>query len=433
MLYHLDEYLVQNASAVKKYAQGEVVARKGPDLYLLLSGRVGLYRVYPGPEESPAAVLEAGDFFGERALLLGQTPALTAAALTPAVLLAVGPEDIPALCRDAPEAVHALLQALCRRLASLDADGDGVSAPPPRPDAAEAAPPEAEPVITAAITASATASGIEADAAEAKPPAGGGTITPSRFWSVPSLFPDGHNMEAYRLPLTPVDKTYIYEKNIVCPVCAHTFKAYTVRLSRLISEGMDRDLRVRYRGVEPLYYDVVTCPKCWYSALVQAFKEVGARRRPAIDEIMLPYKAEMGLHFGLIQDTVTLFAGYYLALCCLPICFAGQPLLSGQLWLRLSRLYGDCADETMRRYAADRALTAYLEAYETSYIPAKQMQQLYYIIGELSAIKGNTSAARRYFFLAKTNKDGNQVIRRHAEDRLEELKDAESSPETTPV
>jgi uncharacterized protein (DUF2225 family) len=269
----------------------------------------------------------------------------------------------------------------------------------------------------------------KADDAKTEPPANE-TITPSRFWTVPSLFPAGHKMEMYHLPLASADKKYIYEKNIVCPVCGHAFKAYTVRLSRLVSEGMDRDLRVRYRGVEPLYYDVITCPKCWYSALVQVFKEVGARRRSTIDEMMLPFKAEMGLHFGLIQDTVTLFAGYYLALCCLPICFAGQPLLAGQLWLRLRRLYGDCGDGAMQRHAARQALAAYQEAYETSYIPAGQMQQLYYIIGELSAAEGGASAARRYFFLAKTNKDGNQVIRRYAEDRLEELKAEQPSKDS---
>ncbi|MDR0671918.1 MAG: DUF2225 domain-containing protein [Oscillospiraceae bacterium] len=417
MLYNLDEYLYQNVSAIKKYARGEIIAREASRMYLLLSGSVGLYGAYHGPEESrAAAVLSAGDFFGERALLLDRTPVLTAVALTPTVLLSVGQENMTLFCQRAPEAVHALLKALCRRLSSLDDAGDGVAVSPPlRPDTAPAP-------VRAPDDAPAPDAG--AVGAEAEPPASG-AITPSRFWTVPSLFPPGHRMEAYHLPLTLADKKYIYEKNIVCPVCGHAFKAYTVRLSRLVSEGMDRDLRVRYQGVEPLYYDVITCPKCWYSALLQVFKEVGARRRSAIDELMLPYKAEMGLHFGLIQDTVTLFAGYYLALCCLPVCFAGQPLLAGQLWLRLSRLYSDCGDGAMKRHAAGRALAAYQEAYETSYIPAKQTQQLYYIIGELNAAEGNTTAARRYFFLAKTDKDGNQIIRRHAEDRLEELKTAD--------
>ncbi|MDR1157445.1 MAG: DUF2225 domain-containing protein [Oscillospiraceae bacterium] len=426
MLYNLDEYLHRNVSAIRKYASGEVVAREGSDMYLLLNGRVGLYRAHRSPKEHRTAVLGAGDFFGERALLLGQTSALTAVALTPAVLLAVGPESMPSFCRHAPEAVCALLKALCRRLASLDDAGDGVSVSPPlRLDTAVTS--KAAPTATAIVAAT----GVQTDAVEAES-SGDGTITPSPFWSVPSLFPAGHRMEAYRLPLTPVDKKYVYEKNIVCPVCEHAFKAYTVRLSRLVSDGMDRDLRVRYQGVEPLYYDVITCPKCWYSALVHVFKEVGARRRAAVDEMMLPFKAEMGLHFGLIQDTVTLFAGYYLALRCLPVCFTGQPLLAGQLWLRLRRLYSDCGDAAMQRHAASQALAVYQEAYETSYIPAKQMQQLCYILGELNAAESNTAAARRYLFLAKTNKDGNQVIRRHAEDRLEELKAAQS-PEDSPV
>jgi uncharacterized protein (DUF2225 family) len=265
----------------------------------------------------------------------------------------------------------------------------------------------------------------ETDAPKPGPPRAE-TASPPHFSGAPSLFPSGHRLSGYHLPLTPRDAKYVYEKNIACPVCEHTFKAYALRSSRLVAERTEYDLRVRYKGVEPLYYDVVTCPKCWYSALADVFQHTGRRVRQAeLDALMLPHKAEIGLNFGLIEDTATLFAGYYLALTCLPACFTEPRLLAGKLWLKLSRLYNDCGDEAMKRYAESNALAAYKAAYEKSRVPAKQMQQLCYIIGELCAAEGDADAARRYFFLAKTEKDGTQVIRRYAEDRLEKLKNAE--------
>jgi hypothetical protein len=54
------------------------------------------------------------------------------------------------------------------------------------------------------------------------------------------------------------------------------------------------------------------------------------------------------------------------------------------------------------------------------------MQQLCYIRGELSHRSGELIAARRYFFLAKTDKEGNNALRWQAEDRLEEIKQEEA-------
>lgn len=64
---------------------------------------------------------------------------------------------------------------------------------------------------------------------------------------------------------------YVFGKSHSCPVCYTDFKAPTVRQSKLRSKGADTDLRPRFAGIDPLKYDVITCPKCGYAALGRFF------------------------------------------------------------------------------------------------------------------------------------------------------------------
>jgi uncharacterized protein (DUF2225 family) len=393
-------------------------------MYRVLSGQVGLYHNGQQPEGTPAAILEAGACFGEGALLFGQTCSDTAVALSDTALLAISLSTLEQFCREDPATVIDLIKALRAPTYAAYSQPTGHDEPAPEPAFA------AEPAVPATeVAAPEPVSPAIAEAKTSPPADESPDVWTTDCAALPSLFPAGHQLYHYQLPVEQVDTKYIYERAAICPVCGQSFKTCALRHSRLVVERMDTNLRNRYKGVEPMYYDVVTCPKCWYSALDDVFKTAAAanRKREAIDEMMLPYKAEMGLNFGLTRDTMTIFAGYYLALRCLPVCFAGQPLLSGKLWMKLSHLYADCHDENMRHYAARKALAAYQSAYETAHVPPKQVQQLCYIIGELSRQFHDATTARRYLFLAKTEKEGSQVIRRYAEDRLEDIKAAEAA------
>lgn len=397
-------------------------------MYLILSGSISMYKDYRQPDESRVAVLGTGDFFGEMALFLGKIPTVSALASSEAVLLIINQENLLYFFTREPQAMFALAKTLCIRLDYLGDSGAGIYLAAEESESAEAenAAAPLEPAEQQENLAAAPA--VEAPEPEAsdplpdpEPPAAEIPPLAALVTSAPTLFPEGHKLGQYHLALTP-DPKYVYEKSVICPICEHSFKSYAVRRSRMIAERTERDLRVIYKGVEPLYYDVITCPKCWYSALSESFKNAASIHRATINETMLPYKAEMGLNFGLQQDEIALFAGYYLALLCLPVCFAGQYILNGKLWMKLSRLYADGQDEEMQRYAAKKALTAYQAAYEKSRVPAKSVQQLCYIIGELSYMFDDPLTARRYFFLAKTDKNGNQFVGNLAEDRLEDIK-----------
>lgn len=66
----------------------------------------------------------------------------------------------------------------------------------------------------------------------------------------------------------------LFPKSYTCPVCDENFKSLSVRKSKMISQGMDEDLRPRYRWVDPVKYEVIVCPVCGYGALSRYFDEM---------------------------------------------------------------------------------------------------------------------------------------------------------------
>jgi len=68
-----------------------------------------------------------------------------------------------------------------------------------------------------------------------------------------------------------VEKDYIFDKSIDCPVCNTKFKNKTVKTGKARMVKQDRDLRPVYSGVDPLKYDVISCPCCGYSSLSRYF------------------------------------------------------------------------------------------------------------------------------------------------------------------
>ena len=88
----------------------------GEHLYLILDGKVKLGHGAPDGRESLMAVLGPGEMFGELSLFDPGLRTSTATALTDAIVLALGNDQLMPLLEGRPAVAAALLQALARRL-----------------------------------------------------------------------------------------------------------------------------------------------------------------------------------------------------------------------------------------------------------------------------------------------------------------------------
>jgi uncharacterized protein (DUF2225 family) len=212
------------------------------------------------------------------------------------------------------------------------------------------------------------------------------------------------------------------EKSFVCPICKKSIKALTIRPSKLITDKTDSDMRVRYKGVEPIYYDIVTCPHCLYSALSEMF-ECPDKPSPDLRSALEAMKPEIGASPSTSINTFSVFAGYYLALFCTPKCFVSPHIAIAKLLLKLNWIYQDCGDKQMEEKTAKQALDAYMYVYQNLNNPPKVDQQLCFIIGELYLKLNDKNNARNFLFKAQSNREGIPLLRTKAADRIIEIRE----------
>ena len=416
--------VLKGLNYASKHLREAVITRgsKGDSLHIVLRGEVGIFMNYKKPDQKLIGKYGPGDFFGEEALFLEQNTPYSTIALTDVITVSVNKRNVADFMREEPGLALELTKALCERAAQIDAEltkragapwlelQSGVpaaaSAAPsqfaPKPAASSAAAQVMEPATQQATAQQATAQ-----------PAAEPVVSPENVNF--SLFPEGHG--TYELTMDNSDMVRLMEKSYVCPVCKKNFKSLRVKPSQLMIEHTDKDMRNRYKGVEPLYYDVTTCPHCLYSALTDMFQKPDKPNAPPPPELK-------GLDPGVSQlffaprSSVSVFAGYYLALVCAPVYFMKHESATANLLLKLSRIYSDCNDNTLELATTQKALDAYLEVYQNLDLTPPQEQQLCIITAELYLKLGDVKNAKSYFFRAKTMEPATPRLTDQAEKRL---------------
>lgn len=415
--------LLKNYSRAKKYPRNTVIAKNclGTDMVVVLKGEVGIFINYRKHNEEVIATVGPGDFFGETDLFLEKSSPSAAVALTDVIALPINRSFVVSFVRDEPELAVELMKALCARLDSVSTAYEKLNGHP----WAEAKPlPKEAPVPAAGVQVNGTDSKQPRPAVQNTKPAPAEALQDQSHSTGFSLFPEGHG--SYQLKLNNEDRTFLMEKSYTCPMCKNEFKSLQIRTSRLVMDGTDRDMRHRYKGIEPLYYDVVTCPDCFYSALSELFNNP-ENTKADLKELQA-IRGDAQVIFGSKMDTGSVFAGYYLALHCAGKCFPTHHLDTAKLLLKLCRVYQDCGDSQMEVITAKRALDAYMHFYLNEESDPNTDQQLCIIIGELYLKLNDPRNAREYFFKAKTNRDGSPLLKNQAESRILDIRTIESRP-----
>lgn len=79
-----------------------------------------------------------------------------------------------------------------------------------------------------------------------------------------------------------MDPRFIKPTEYTCPICNDTFVALRVRKGAAKFVDTDSDLRPYFEGIDPVLYEIVTCPNCGYSSISKTFDNV---RKDKISEI----------------------------------------------------------------------------------------------------------------------------------------------------
>jgi uncharacterized protein (DUF2225 family) len=168
----------------------------------------------------------------------------------------------------------------------------------------------------------------------------------------------------------------------------------------------------RYDNINPLFYDIVICPKCGYSAMIRYFDKIRDEQAQMIKSKISPrFKAKI---YPDIYDVDIAIERYKLALLNTVVKNAKSSekayiCLKIAWLLRLKK----SSDEELK--FIEQALIGFKEAYEKEPFPVCGMDRftLMYLMGELSRRIGDEHEALLWF--------GKVIISTNVNPRLKEL------------
>ncbi|MCL2578024.1 MAG: DUF2225 domain-containing protein [Defluviitaleaceae bacterium] len=419
----MDINALKNNANAKKFSDGHVIAnendKSNDEMYVVLEGNVSLYRNYNQPNEAKIKNIGTGNFFGEMSLFLQKERTETAVAVGDVILFAVSRSSAFEFFQTQPQLTGLLVKTLCQEL-------DNTRRTLLRVAASNKTTPHAEEVAASAPAPSAPISDTPPPGFISDTPPAGFVATATAPASLPDeLFPEGHQVYEHETQSPPPE--LIYKRTFKCPVCDEAFQAYTVRTTRLKLEKRDKDFRSHYiQKIDPTYYEIVTCTKCWFSNFESAYSQpIIARFKENIGQITT-YKTQIGLNLIEDRSINAVFAGYYLALKGAPLFYKSPEMFIAKIWLRLMWLYDDVEDAEMQAMSAKKAHSSYLSAFESTDATPDALQQLCVLMGELSLIVKDVPNAKIFFVKARSNKGGSKVLLSQAEDGIETIRKIEA-------
>ena len=118
-----DRQALAAAAKRRRFGRGEEIFHKdepGESLFIIWEGSVRIYLPSPQGADLTLAVLGAGDFFGDLALLDGGPRSASATALQETETLVLGRASFSAVLRSRPQSAMAVLAAVAQRLREAD-------------------------------------------------------------------------------------------------------------------------------------------------------------------------------------------------------------------------------------------------------------------------------------------------------------------------
>ncbi|MGL5820871.1 MAG: DUF2225 domain-containing protein [Sarcina sp.] len=188
----------------------------------------------------------------------------------------------------------------------------------------------------------------------------------------------------------------LFDKTINCPVCKNNFKARTVRAKTTRILEKDSDFFIRYKTINPYFYDVLVCPTCGYAALKIDFDKIHEKQKELVKAYITPkwnHKQFLGIH-----DIYIALERYKLALITAST-INKKNSTKAMICIKIAWMYRLLEDSKSELIFLEKALANFEQAYFNEQLPVYEMQKttLLYLIGELHRRIGNFDIALKNY------------------------------------
>ena len=190
-------------------------------------------------------------------------------------------------------------------------------------------------------------------------------------------------------------KECLYDKEIVCPVCAIKFKTKKVKSNCIKIVKRETDFRADYERDNPTYYGVYVCPNCGHARFESDFNDINEASKQLIKKTI---SAKWGKKdFTDVRSVKDAIEVHRLALLNYNITHYKLSTIA-KTCLRLSWFYRETGSELEEKFIKHT-----VETYELAYVKEnlddnpKEELTILYLLGELNRRLGNYKKAIDWF------------------------------------
>lgn len=232
------------------------------------------------------------------------------------------------------------------------------------------------------------------------------------------------------------EKDLIFDRSYECPVCSSKITSKVMKTGKAKLFSTDKDLRPVYEGLDAQKYDVVTCPKCGFSALNRYFKPMSGVHVKLIRE-NISKNVHMKPYTGDIYTYEEALERYKLALACAVvkqakasekayICLKSAWLLRGWQETLAGEEHGEPQIDALKaeeREYLKNALEGFITAKGTESFPMCGMDEntLDYMIAVLAFEFGKYDVSSRLIASILTSPSAGVRMKDRARDLKDEL------------
>lgn len=219
------------------------------------------------------------------------------------------------------------------------------------------------------------------------------------------------------------EEDYLYDKNVICPVCNNNFKTRVVKTDATRIKEKDKDLFIRYKGINPYYYDVWICNICGYSAMKIDFNKIKKVEKERIRSgISTKWH---GKEYPKVYDVNIAIERYKISLLNYTI-MESKASKKAINCLKLAWMYRILEDTKNEQLFMEQAVIGLNDAYFNEDFPMYGMNKFttMYLIGELQRRLGNYDEALKKFGDIITSQGADRKIKDLAWDQKELIKES---------
>ena len=215
-------------------------------------------------------------------------------------------------------------------------------------------------------------------------------------------------------------KNMLYDQKYTCPVCKNKFFTPKVLSKHVRIEKTDSDFCNHYKGINPLFYEITVCPNCAYSFTGFKPEKLGNKSLKLLKPVLeqLPKK-----NFCCIRNIDMAIETFIYALTCQEALQAKKSK-TALLNLKLAWLHRYKNDTQTEKKYLEAALGDYLTAFSEEKLDIKGELKVMYIIGEFYKRLDQPDMAILWFNKLATHPEGKKLpfIINKAREQWQELR-----------